>query len=147
MNALHVPPLVGVSVDTNERDRNSGKPNSALVATRPRNNNKIKINERARGHNKLTRLDVERQRQKGKEGKMAMRPSLSKSKGKGKEKDDEGYLQVHLPSAKRAFNAVLYGDMVQKGFAHLYGGTPLVPSLTATVLLSLFSPQSLIKIH
>jgi hypothetical protein len=55
---------------------------------------------------------------------------VSVSKGKGKEKDEEETLRVHLPSAKRQFNAVLYGDMVQKGFAHLYGGTgaPLPPS-------------------
>jgi hypothetical protein len=48
---------------------------------------------------------------------------VSVSKGKGKEKDEEETLKVHLPSAKRQFNAVLYGDMVQKGFAHLYGGS------------------------
>jgi hypothetical protein len=57
-----------------------------------------------------------------------MRASLSKGKGKdkGKEKEEDGYLQVHLPSAKRPFNAVLYGDMVQKGFTHLYGGTHIL---------------------
>jgi len=50
---------------------------------------------------------------------------VSVSKGKGKEKDEEETLRVHLPSAKRPFNAVLYGDMVQKGFAHLYGDTKI----------------------
>lgn len=43
---------------------------------------------------------------------------------KGKEKEDEG-LKLYLPATKRPFNAILYGDMVQKGFAHLYGDTKI----------------------